>query len=706
MVVNCCCRQTVLTEPPTITSVSPGALSCGTPVELVITGTNLTPLTQVIIGGVQVAPPPASAVSDDGTTLTLTIDPPDADGTFDVTVTNQKGTATLPAAVTVTPCPDPLTVTDISPDPVASGATTSLVITGTGFTTGTSVTIVGTAVSATVDSDTQITVTGWTAPTLAEGGEDSQLTVAVTRDDDDASDSIELTVTAPDFPALTLTDVDPSPVASGSTTPTLTLTGSGFRAPTSVSIDGVPPAASVVVDPTFADAAQNALRFPAAWPAPADGVATVPDNSDSMRIWLVGNRVASTSSAAPDGTAPGNGATPVTAGQVLQMEITATASVDREVRWQIHRYDASGTVISGPIYVDSDHLLTAGVPDRFVSSWTVPADGTAFVAVSFVPEGGFGGSVAITNPRIGVRSTVTVVDDDTITVSPWTAPSVTADTALDVTVTRTADGATATLPSAIEVTAPVVDNRPVFQFTVNTLAAVPAAGIAIGGCSADNTIDWGDGTTETLSAGTSGNDATVRSHTYATAGDHVVTYRGTFDSIGSSLQATVIGRLVSIDRWDPGVCPNPWNARNLGYSATMLTKIVTPPPGVTDFAQAFRGANQFTGGVKDWDVSQATVGYSAFNNCPKFNEDISGWDVSKITSLGSFFSSCTIFNQPIGGWNTGAATSMSSMFLNASAFNQDLSGWDVDQVTNHSSFNSSANAAWVNNAAYQPHWVN
>jgi surface protein len=48
---------------------------------------------------------------------------------------------------------------------------------------------------------------------------------------------------------------------------------------------------------------------------------------------------------------------------------------------------------------------------------------------------------------------------------------------------------------------------------------------------------------------------------------------------------------------------------------------------------------------------------------------------------------------------------MNSMFQNASAFNKDISSWDVWKITTTpTSFNTSANASWVANSAYQPKW--
>lgn len=138
-------------------------------------------------------------------------------------------------------------------------------------------------------------------------------------------------------------------------------------------------------------------------------------NSDSYRVWLVGDRLAAASSSAPAGTAPDNGAFPVSAGDVLTLSIIATSNqVYREARWQIARYDAAGAYISGAVWVTSDTALQPGEATEMRGSYTVE-DGTAYVAVAFVVEGTYNtGTVTIsepsvsfaaydTNPLIGVR---------------------------------------------------------------------------------------------------------------------------------------------------------------------------------------------------------------------------------------------------------------------------------------------------------------
>lgn len=202
---------------------------------------------------------------------------------------------------------------------------------------------------------------------------------------------------------------------------------------------------NVVDDPEFDDPDRNAARFPATFTID-DGTVTIPAPADGYRIWLIGNRMSSASSAGPPGKAPGNGAMSVITGQVFEFSILVTASVDRKIRWQVNRYDGTGTVIPGVSYVDSGTQVFAGVPFRFVSTFTIPDDGTAYMNVSFVTEGGYGGTVAVSGPAIELTDTATTLDVIHVgsDVQVWTGGEIPSDdtgnTVLDVDFAAMVDG--------------------------------------------------------------------------------------------------------------------------------------------------------------------------------------------------------------------------------------------------------------------------
>jgi hypothetical protein len=140
--------------PPAVSGVSPSSGPNGTLVT--ITGTNLSGATAVDFGQNN---PSSSFTVGNATTVYATAPP--GNQTVDVTVTTVAGTSTTSTADEFTyTIPSQPTVTGISPDTGFSG--TSVIVTGTGFTSTSAVDFNGVAATFTVNSDTGITAT---APT-------------------------------------------------------------------------------------------------------------------------------------------------------------------------------------------------------------------------------------------------------------------------------------------------------------------------------------------------------------------------------------------------------------------------------------------------------------------------------------------------------------------------------------------------------------
>lgn len=224
-------------------------------------------------------------------------------------------------------------------------------------------------------------------------------------------------------------------------------------------------------------------------------------------------------------------------------------------------------------------------------------------------------------------------------------------------ITYTGTG-TATDPFVVTADIPPADG-PKFVVTFVTTAPNQAANLFMGGCSAGNVMDWGDGTTETFTVGAPAGNADQRRHVYAQPGTYTATYQGTFWNLGSGQAAqsvAVMAPLVSVDRWDYEI-------------------------RATNLSSAFRNAQNLTTITTQYDMSSVTTMASMLNSTIAFNQDIGGWNTSSVTDMNSMFSGASAFNQDIGGWNTSSVTSMNSMFGNASSFDQDISGWDTSSVT-------------------------
>ncbi len=131
----------VFQTPITVTGITPkkGPDTGGTTVT--ITGTGFRSGTSVLIGGV--ACKPVTIVSGTSLTCRTGAHPP---ATVDVVVTNpgpDSQSATLPMAYTYTPSAPDVSITDLTPKRGTTKGGTRVTIAGTGFTTGTTVTLGG-----------------------------------------------------------------------------------------------------------------------------------------------------------------------------------------------------------------------------------------------------------------------------------------------------------------------------------------------------------------------------------------------------------------------------------------------------------------------------------------------------------------------------------------------------------------------------------
>lgn len=144
---------------PRVTSVSPstGALTGGT--QLTISGSGFAPGATVTVGG-----QPAATVSAVSPTQIIVSTPPGPSGHAVVLVTNPGGAISgLASAFSYSANPQPqaptvsaATITGVTPATGPATGGTAITITGSGFQSGASVSIGGTAVAATVISATQI----------------------------------------------------------------------------------------------------------------------------------------------------------------------------------------------------------------------------------------------------------------------------------------------------------------------------------------------------------------------------------------------------------------------------------------------------------------------------------------------------------------------------------------------------------------------
>lgn len=156
------------------------------------------------------------------------------------------------------------------------------------------------------------------------------------------------------------------------------------------------------------------------------------------------------------------------------------------------------------------------------------------------------------------------------------------------------------------------------------------------------TVDWGDGTTDTI---TTYNQPEI-THTYSTpySASYTIQITGTCERFTPS-NTIDSGKLRDVTFWGGGTnlvletdfC---WRLKagngtqgpvSNAFTATDAVKLRGSNRGI------FFSSTGVTQGISGWDTSLATnLQFFAFN-APNFNDDISGWDVSNITEMGNAF---------------------------------------------------------------------
>lgn len=246
-----------------------------------------------------------------------------------------------------------------------------------------------------------------------------------------------------------------------------------------------------------------------------------------------------------------------------------------------------------------------------------------------------------------------------------------------------------------------------FITTWQTTTASETIQIPTNSGSYNYTINWGDGTEESLTS-------TNPSHVYTDAGTYAISIRGTFGQIYLNNNATYRDKLLTIEQWGSIA----WaNLNNAFYGCSNMTYNALDAPdlsSVTSISNIFNGCASFNGNVNSWDVSNVQNMSFAFFNADAYNQPLNNWDVSNVTTINHMFSNSLIFNQDISAWDMSSVTNMSAMFLlcpafdnggaaltwtagtgtanaqnmqaifQGTSFNQDISTWNVGNVTNMS----------------------
>jgi hypothetical protein len=196
-----------------------------------------------------------------------------------------------------------------------------------------------------------------------------------------------------------------------------------------------------------------------------------------------------------------------------------------------------------------------------------------------------------------------------------------------------------------------VDNA--FTFTINTENAGSATKTFVLPLANDGsinfTVDWGDSSTDTITAY---NQAEI-THVYSSTGTYTVKLEGTirgwyFNGGGDRL------KILNISNWGDFN----FTKKNAFKRCTNLTSNATDVPEIS--------TGEF---------------HFMFESCTNWNpSNIGSWDMSSVTQTNWMLFGCSSFNQPIGTWDTSSNTNISYMLYGCTSFNQNLANWDISAM--------------------------
>lgn len=192
----------------------------------------------------------------------------------------------------------------------------------------------------------------------------------------------------------------------------------------------------------------------------------------------------------------------------------------------------------------------------------------------------------------------------------------------------------------------------------------------------DYIIDWGDGTSESLTMQNP-------NHQYAEEGTYTVTINGQFPAVTMQF-ADESSRIALTDvvKWGDKIWMSMQGAffgceRLRRFSAVDIPNLSQ----AESLAGMFQDARVFNQDISNWDTSNITNMERMFQGAISFNQDIDTWNTESVTTMKGMFRDTESFNQELKNWNTANVEDMSLMFYQAKAFDQDLGHWDLSSIT-------------------------
>jgi len=211
--------------PPTLTSIAPNSgVRGGAPVNVTLTGTNLTNASAITVSGLGVTCSNPTVVNATTATSTCTIAGNATLSARNVSITTPGGISNTVTFTVLSP-----TLTSVAPNTGVQGTVVNVTLTGTGLANATAVNVSGGGVNVSNQvnvNDTTVTATF----TITAGATANARNVTITTPGGTTT-AVTFTVTAPPAPALT--SITPNSGLVGSSV-NVTLAGTGFTGATGI----------------------------------------------------------------------------------------------------------------------------------------------------------------------------------------------------------------------------------------------------------------------------------------------------------------------------------------------------------------------------------------------------------------------------------------------------------------------------------------
>jgi surface protein len=223
------------------------------------------------------------------------------------------------------------------------------------------------------------------------------------------------------------------------------------------------------------------------------------------------------------------------------------------------------------------------------------------------------------------------------------------------------------LPMSMTASLSVIADVPMILTTSGTTVSLP---LWYGSINA--VIDWGDGTTQTVTSTPNAKTSLVKN--YGTSGTRTIYIKGFIQHWGYATAAQFDANTATV-------------AKGFGYEVQAFGAI-----GIQSLIaySSNVGNNGFTPVSIPNTVTD--ISYFYYASTPANPERLQYWNTSNIQKMEGVFrlSQGDLSAIPITGWNTGSVTTMRRMFRNSGTtgtganFNADISGWDVSNVQDFS----------------------